>query len=262
MTKTSWSRCSKLALACLVVLVTAAAPVAAVSVGSDDVPGEAEAGSKVTASVTLDELYKNPQLESWTLAGSTELEDVTWTVTYYDQTGAKVGQESFDGRNFSGATIAAADGTSEVEVSVSGTAPEVESYVYDPAQSFTVLHLEQTRAGGSTNDIDSWSAHHFTAESQSARNALDEARAAVDASGSDEAQSTFEKAVSAFESGNSFDLATQLANDAQAQAQQAEQSSQTRRMAIYAGGGLLALGVVVGGVFYWRSQQPGYDKLG
>lgn len=262
MTKTSWNRCSKLALACLVVLVAAAAPAAAVSAGENDVPSDAQVGSKVTASVTLDELYKNPQLESWMLAGSTELEDVTWTVTYYDQTGAKVGQESFDGQNFSGANVAADDGTSEVEVSVSGVAPEVESYAYDPAQSFTVLSLQQTRNGGSTNDIDSWSARHFTEESQSARNALDEARAAVADSGSDEAQSTFEKAVSAFESGNNFGLATQLANDAQSQAQQAEQSSQTKQMAIYAGGGLLALGVVAGGVFYWRSQRTGYDKLG
>ena len=124
------------------------------------------------------------------------------------------------------------------------------------------MSLQQTRNGGSTNDIGSWSAHHFTEESGDARDALDEARAAVDASGSEEAQSTFEKAVSAFESGNSFGLATDLATDAESQAQQAQQSSQTMQMAIYAGGGLLALGAVVGGVFYWRSQQDSYDKLG
>ncbi|ADQ66241.1 hypothetical protein GL213_03180 [Halogeometricum borinquense] len=261
MTKTSWSRFSKLALACLVVLTALAAPVAAVSVGEEDVPSDAQVESKVTTSVTLNELYKNPQLESWTLAGSTELTDVTWTVTYYDQTGAKINQESFDGQNFSGATVAADDGTSKVEIRVAGTAPSVDSYKYDPAQTFDVIHLQQTREGGSSNDIETWTTHHYTEESQSARDALDESKAAVEGVNSDEAQASFDNAVSAFENGN-FELATELANEAQTKAQQAEQSSQTQQMLIYAAGGLLAIAVVVGGVFYWRSQQSGYDKLG
>jgi hypothetical protein len=261
MTKTSWNRFSKLALACLVALTALAAPVAAVSVAEEEVPSEAQVDSKVTATVTLNELYQNPQLESWTLAGSTELTDVTWTVTYYDQTGAKVNQQSFDGQNFSGASIDAGDGTSEVEVRVSGTAPGVDSYVYDPAQSFTAMSLQQTRAGGSSNDIGSWTTQHFTEESQSARSALDEAQAAAQSAGSDQAEATFDNAVSAFENGN-FELATELANQAQSEAQQAQQSSQTQQLLVYAVGGLVALAVVVGGVVYWRSQQDSYDKLG
>lgn len=261
MTKTSWSRFSKLSLACLVALTALVAPVAAVTVADEDVPSDAQVESKVTATVTLDELYQNPQLESWTLAGSTELTDVTWTVTYYDQTGSKIDQQSFDGQNFSGANVVADDGTSEVEVRVSGTAPTIDAYTYDPEQSFTVMSLQQTREGGSSNDLRTWTTHHYTAESQDARSALDESRAAVQNSGSDEAQGTFDNAVSAYENGN-FELATELANQAQSEAEQAEQSSQTRQLLIYAAGGLAAIGVVVGGVFYWRSQQNSYDKLG
>jgi hypothetical protein len=264
MTKTSWNRFSKLALACLLVLSVVAAPAAAVSVANEDVPTEAQVGEKVTATVTLDELYKNPQLESWTLAGGTELTNVTWTVTYYDQTGAKVGQESFDGQNFSGADVSADGGTSEVEVSVTGTVPRVDDYSYDPAQSFTVIELTQTREGGSSNDIDSWTAYHFTSESDSAREALDTAQAAIQgASGTNtqEAEQSFANAVDAYEGGE-FELATTLANEAQNKAESAQQSSQTQQLLIYAVVGLLVVGLLVGGVLYWRSQQSGYDRLG
>lgn len=264
MTKTSWNRCSKLALACLLVLSLAAAPAAAVSVGNDDVPAESEVDTQVTATVTLDELYQDPQLESWTLAGSTELTDVTWTVVYYDQTGAKVGQDEFDGQNFTGADITAADGTSEVEVTVTGTVPEVESYSYDPAQEFTTMELTQTRDGGSSSEIETWTAHHFTSESDEARNALDDAQAAIQsASGAntEEAERQFANAVEAYEGGE-FNLAANLANEAQTKAENAQQSSQTKQLAMYGVGGLLVVALLVGGFLYWRSQQDSYDKLG
>ncbi|SEO26046.1 hypothetical protein SAMN04487948_101393 [Halogranum amylolyticum] len=135
MTKTNSSRCFSLLVACLVLLTTVAAPAAAVSVAESDVPDEAEVGSQVSATVTLDELYKDPQLEAWTLQGETELTDVTWTVTSYDQTGSKLDQQSADGQNAS-VDVAAADDVSEVRVKVTGTVPEVENYSYDPAQQF------------------------------------------------------------------------------------------------------------------------------
>jgi hypothetical protein len=264
MTRTNWSRFSKLALALVVLLSVAAIPAGAVSVASEDVPDEAEVGSKVTASVTLDELYKNPQLEAWSLTGATQLEDVTWTVTYYDQTGSKVDQQSFDGQNFSGAEIVADDGTSEVEVSVTGTVPGVENYSYDPAQAFTVMSLNQTREGGSSNDIGSWTAHHYTEESAAARGQLDSAQAAIAAAGganTQEAQNQFDNAVEAFE-GEEFGLASNLAEDAESKANQAQQSSQTTQLLIYAAGGLVVVALLAGGFLYWKSQQQTYDKLG
>ncbi|ELZ77990.1 hypothetical protein C455_09913 [Haloferax larsenii JCM 13917] len=264
MTKTSWSRSSKLALALVVLLSALVAPAGAVSVASDDVPSEAQADSKVTASVTLDELYKNPQLESWSLAGSTELEDVTWTVTYYDQTGAKVDQQSFDGQNFSGAQVVADDGTSEVEVKVTGTVPSVEEYSYDPAQTFTAVSLNQTREGGSSNHIQTWDVNHYTEDSAAARAKLDSAQAtisSVSGANTKEAQQSFDNAVDAYNSGN-FDLATTLAEEAETRANKAKQSSQTTQLLIYAAGGLVVVALLAGGFLYWKSQQQTYDKLG
>jgi hypothetical protein len=261
MTRTNWSRFSKLLLG-LLVLVSAVAPAGAVSVDTSDVPGDAQVGEKVTATATLTDLYKDPQLEKWTLNGSTDLESVTWTVTYYDQTDAKVGQDSFDGQNFSGATVDAGAGIATVEVKVTGTAPEVESYSYDPAQSFTVMSLEQTREGGATNDIDAWSARAYTEESQSARDALDAAAAAIDEAGNpDAAEEKFSQAVDAYESEN-FELATELANEAESQANSVQKASQRNRLLMYAGAGVFVLGLAIGGFVWYRSQQQTYDKLG
>ncbi len=269
MTKTSWSRCSSALLALLAVvavLAMAVTPAVAVSVGTTDVPEEAKVGAKVDAAVTLEEPYKDPQLEQWTLTGETELTDVTWTVTYYDQTGSKVNQQSFDGQSFGGAKIAASEGVSEVEVHVTGTVPEVEEYTYDPAPTFTVMNLTQARDGGSSNDIGSWSARHYTDESQAAREAIASARNAIDAAGSantGEAEKTLSNAVDAYEGENpDFTLATNLANDAKKQAAKAKQSKQTVQYAMYGVGGLVVLGVLAGGFLWWRSQQDTYDRLG
>lgn len=276
MTRTSWSRSSDPAglarlgglatvvLATLLLCAAVAVPAAAVTVAEEDVTDEAAAGSKVTATVRLDALYQDPQLEQWTLAGETELVDVTWTVTLFDQTGAKVSQESYDGQEFSNASVAAADGTAEVEVRVTGTVPEVTEYRYDPPQRFTLMELDQTRTGGSSNEIGAWETHHYTDESRNARQAIDAAAAAIEnAGGADtsEAEQTMGNAVSAFENGN-FELATELGNEAESQASQARQSSRTMRLALYGVGALLVVGLAVGGFVYYRSQQDTYDKLG
>jgi len=268
MTKTSWNRSFSVALAltALLVLSAVAVPAAAVSVGEEDVPGDAAVGSQIEATVTLTQLYQDPQLEQWQLAGETELTDVTWTVSYIDQTGSKTGQESFDGQTFDGAEIATANGTAEVEIRVSGTVPEVTAYSYDPAQTFTVLALSQTREGGSTNAIDEWTATHYTESSREARNALDDAQAAIDSADSagadvSEAETSIDNAVDAYENGN-FDLAMNLADEAESRANSAQQSSQTFRLALYGVGGLVVIALLVGGFLYWRSQQDSHDKLG
>lgn len=261
--RTNWSRCSKLLVACLVLVSALALPATAATTSEADVPGEAQVGEQVSASVTLTELYRNPQLESWDLAGSTELESVTWTVLYYDQTGSKVDQRSFSGQNFSGATVSAEEGVSEVRVRVTGTVPEVDAYAYDPAQNFTVLSLTQQVEGGASNELLTERARHFTEESQAAREDIDAAKAAIAGSNADtsEAESSLESAVSAYEGGN-FELASKLAGEASEQAQQAQQSSQMVQFAMYGAGALLVLGMLGGGFAWYRSKQSGYDKLG
>jgi len=239
-----------------------AVPAGAVSVAEENAPEEAAVGAQVTATVSLEELYRDPGYESWRLAGETDLTDVTWTVVYYDQTGSKVDQESFDGANFTSGQISADEGISEVEVKVTGTVPGIDAYSYDPAQQFTLLALNQTRSGGTQNDIDSWSAHHYTSESREARQAIDAASAAVESAGSpDAADEKLAQAIEAYESEN-FGLAVELANEAEQRANETEQSRQTRQLLLYGAGGLVLVGLLVGGGLYWRRQQDSYDKLG
>jgi hypothetical protein len=263
----NWSRSSKAALAALVVgLVVAAAaagPAAAVSVAAEDVPEEAAAGSQVTATVTLAELYQNPQLESWQLAGDSQLRNVTWTVIMFDQTGSQVTQESFNGQNFTSSAVAAEDGTAEVELRVTGTVPPVSEFSYDPPQQFLLASLALTREGGSSTDIGSWQAHYYTAASDDARTRLDTARSTIEGTDADtgEASETFDSAVDAYESGN-FDNAVTLADRAASQAESAQQNSQLVQYAMYGVGGLVVVGAAVGGVLWYRSNQDSYDKLG
>jgi hypothetical protein len=264
MTRTSWSRCSRLVVGLLLVL-TLAAPATAVSVGDTSVPEEGQVGEQVTATVTLTELYRNPTLERWQLSGQTALQDVTWVVEYYDQTGARTDQQEFTGQEFSGAQIAATEGTSEVVVRVTGTVPSVSEYTYDPPQQFLLMELTRGQQGGASGTIDTWESHHFTPNSDTARNALDDARTAIESAESagaspTEAEESFASAVDAYENGN-FDNAQSLAQRAQGEAESAESGAEQRRLLLFGGAGVVVLALLVGGVYYWRSQQESYDKL-
>lgn len=258
---TNWNRCFSLLVAALVV-ASLAAPAVAVETAEQQVPEEAEVGTTVEASVELTNLYD--EFEEWQLAGETELANVTWTVTYFDQTDARIGQESFDGQEFSGATITVADNTDRVVVRVSGTAPEIDrdEYSYDPRQRFLLMDLEQERSGGTSNEIGGWEAHYFTAESSAARDMVDEAAAAVaDAGDPDPAATSLQSAIDAYEAGN-FDNAETNAERALTEAERAQNTSQRNRLLLYGGVGLVVVGLVGGGVYYYRSQQDDYDRLG
>ncbi|MEZ3115067.1 hypothetical protein RYH80_03925 [Halobaculum sp. MBLA0147] len=264
MTTTSWNHSSRLlAVAAVVALLAAAvAPATAVSVAETDAPDSAAVGEEVSLTITLTELYREPSLEQWELSGATELTNPTWTVVLYDQTGAKVGQESFGGQTFAGVSVVADDGVSEVEVQLTGSVPEVAEYTYDPHQTFEAATLEQVPPGGGANELTSVATEHFTEESQSAREALDAASSEIEAAGNpSEATETFGLAVSAYESEN-FDNAQKLADEAKGQAQQAQNTANRNRLILMGAGALLVLGIAAGGVFYWRSQQDSTDRLG
>ncbi|WP_313694552.1 hypothetical protein [Halorarum halobium] len=262
MTKTSSNRCSELVqvLVVLALLVAAVAPAAAVSVGDEDVPETGEVGSEVTATLTLTELYSD--YDSWQLAGSTGLENVTWTVTYYDQAGNQVNQQSYDGGTFNGSSVSIDDGTDQVDVRVTGTVPPIEAFTYGDQQEFRLLELRQVREGGTSDEITARNATHYTEESREAREALDSAAAAIESAGTPaNARETFDSAVNAYE-GENFDNAVTLAERAEREANRASSTQQRNRYVLYGVAGLLVLAIVVGGVLYWRSQRDSYDRLG
>ncbi len=257
----NWNRFSKLVLVCMVLTVAFASAAGAVELNSEDMLSDGEVGTQHTSTVQLTELYQNPSLETWTVTGSTEITDVTWTVSYYDQTNARWKQESYDGQTLTAYPVSVSDGTSEVTVKITGTVPEVDTYQYNPAQNFTVMTLTQSRQGGTSNELGQWQATKYTQTSREARAEIDAAASVVNSVNSDEADQSLQNAIDAY-NGEQFELATQLANEAQAQAEQRQQSQQTQQFLFLGAGGVVVLALVIGAVLYWRSQRSQPDKLG
>ncbi len=260
------TRCSKLAVlvAVSLALVAAVAPAAAaVSVSADGVPDSAEVDSKVTSTFTLTELYS--EYDQWTLRGETNLTQVTWTVTTYDQTGAKIAQETYNQPTFNH-SIAAENGVNEIEVEVEGTVSEVGNWSYDPAQSVLVASLAQTQQGGTSSSLASHSTRPYTEDSQAARTAIGDAEDAVEDTadaGADtaEAEDLVSSAVSAYDNGN-FENAQRLAGQATEKAEASASSKQQTSMLLMGAGVLVAVALVGAGLWYWRNNRETYDKLG
>lgn len=259
----NWSHSSRVAAAFLAVAFVAAAPALAVSVSADGVPGEAEVDSTVSANYETTDLYT--EYDAWVLQGTTELTNATWTVQLYDQTGARIGRETYTGSSFQ-QPISAADDVNRVAVTVEGTVPPVENFSYEPAQSVTVSKLSQGQDGGSSDVLESWSTRPYTSSSKDARTAIEDAETAIDdasATGADttEAEELLDSAVSAYNGGN-FDNAVQLANKSAEEASAAAASKQQTSLLIKAGAGVVGLLVVVGGVYWYLNSRETYDKLG
>ena len=140
---------------------------------------------------------------------------------------------------------------------MTGTTPAVEEWSYVPSDQFVVAAFTQQREGGSSNDIATHETHHFTEESDQAREAIDQASAAVEDSGSDDAQSSLDSAISAYENGN-FENAISLAERAEDEASQ----SQLLRTGLMAGGAVLVV-LVLAFVGYrvYKSRQKGPSRL-
>jgi len=253
----NWTRCSKVALAVALLTVVAVGPAAAVEATAEGVPGESEVGTEARASFELTDLYSD--YERWTLRGETELETVTWTVLEFDAADNQINQTSYDGQSFNH-TLDIERDTTRVEVRVAGTTPPVENYTYESREQFRFARFQQVRQGGTQGTIDAYGVHHYTAESKAAREVIDNASTVVEGSGSQDAQDQLSRAIEAYNS-EEFGLAQDLASDARNSARQAKQSQQTTQTLLFGGLGVLALLVVAGGVYYWRSQQDDYDKL-
>lgn len=246
------SRSSSL-VALLLVLVLAVGAAGAVTVSQEDAPSEAAVGSDVTATFVLTDLYTD--YDQWTLRGETELENVTWTVELFNQAGDKLGGDnSYDGQSF-GHPVNIENGDHEVRMTVTGTVPTIGNYTYDPAESFLFAELIQAREGGSSDTIQTYETHHYTEESGEARQAIDEAQAAIDeAGGHEQAERTLNSAIDSYENEN-FDNAVDLADQAQETAERKQTNQSRNRLILIAVGALVLIGIVVGAVIYWRRSR-------
>lgn len=246
-----------LAITFVVVLLGAAGTAAALSVTASNVPEETPVGSETNASITIEDPFTDTPNE-WTLEGETQLENVSWTVTVLDQ-GQQLSQETYGQQSFS-QELAREGGGDQIEIEIAGDVPAVEEHSYDPPENYTLAELRSVQ-GNNTQELTTYSVHHYTNESQSARQEIDAASAAIeDAGGTEDANRSLEQAISAYDNGN-FENAISNAKDAQSAAEQAEQSQEQTQMLLYAGVGVVVLLVVIGGVWYWRNQQDDYDKL-
>jgi uncharacterized protein with FMN-binding domain len=264
------TRCFRLFAVALAV-VGLVGTASAVTVAPQDVPEEAEIGEPADASFTMTGLYEDIDAREWTLVAETELEDPTWNISYYDQTGDLIGSQTPDGESVQAPGVSADDGVSEVRVIVTGTVPSVEDdeYSYPEQDTFVAAQFARQVGDRAPSRLDAFEVVHYTEQSREARQALDDAREAIDAAESEDAdvsgaQSTFENARSVYRSGE-FDEASSLAADAQSAAESAQEdaqaASQTNQLLLYGVGAVVLLLVVGGGVYYYRQSQQQETRL-
>lgn len=252
----NWSRCSRTLLS-LLLLVSLAAPAAAITASSSDVPDQQRVGEETRATITLQDLYEDGT-DEWTLRGRTRLTNATWTVRKVTLNG-DTRSETFTGRSFE-TTVSSDENVERVEVVVRGRAPPVNGFSYDPPQRFEFARLSKV-VGDNVDVVDTWRVHHYTDASQQARRAIDDAEPVVSDAGNQQAREQLDRATQAFESGE-FDLARDLASDAEGTARNAQQSNQTLRLALIGAGVVVVLALVAGGVLYLRAQSEPGDPLG
>ncbi|MFB6086423.1 MAG: hypothetical protein ABEJ84_06405 [Halodesulfurarchaeum sp.] len=257
------SHFSKLAIVAVLLAVVAVGPAAAIDVSASDVPATAEVNSTVDVTYTFEELYTN--YDQWRLTGETQLQSVTWTVTTYDVGETQLNQKQYNAQTFSH-QIAKRDDVAMVTVRLQGTVPEWSEWSYDPPQTLTLATFSETQPGGAKNVLQTSNLRPYTADSQAARTAIDRAQAAIDDAESagvnvQEAKSFLENAISAFDNGN-FANAKDLAADARKTAESAMQSNQRKSTLLMIGGGVLALAILAGLVYWYLSNRETYDKLG
>lgn len=254
----SWIHSSKTAvvLVFLVVLVGATGTAAARDITISGAPDEAEVGSEVTATITIDDAYTEDS--QWTLETETELENVSWTVEEFDQNN-RVEQWTGGNQTFS-QDVSSEPSGDEIRIEITGDVPALDEPSYEPAENVTLVAVKST-TGSNTETLQTYTVHHYTAASKEARTAIDDAQTAIDDAGGDqEASDRLDEAISAYENSN-YELAKSIASDAEETAKQTKQSQQTNQLVLYGGIGAVVLIAVVGGVLYWRNQGDDYDKL-
>jgi flagellar basal body-associated protein FliL len=241
----SWIHSSKaIVLGVLLALsVAAVGTTAAVSVQEPDV-SPVQVGETVSVETTVEEPFRDAP-DQWTLSGSTELENASWTVQVSAQ-GDPVDTQDFTGQSFS-YDLESQTGATEVVVEVNGDAPAITSYNYEElsAENVTVAALSR---GPNELERGTVTTHRYTEDSREARQAID---AAIESVGGE--NDKIGQAISSYNTGN-FQNAISLANEA-------ESGAQSSQLVMIAAGVVVVLALVGGGVYYWRQNRDQGHKL-
>ncbi|MCD2198722.1 hypothetical protein LPA44_02250 [Halobacterium sp. KA-4] len=258
------NRCSKLAVALVVLLAVAAVPAAAVSI-SGDAPGSVQAGAQQETTFTVADPFES--YEEWTLQAETDLTDVTWQIVTFDNAGNQIDEATITGQSVS-YDFAASSGAVRAEVTIVGTVPSSNawSWSYDPAQTITYAEFVQAQPGGASNTLETYSTRPYTTASQEARTAISDAEAAIQQAENagasvGGAKSDLQDAIEFYNGGN-FEQAVSNAEQAESAANSAASSAERTDLIIMIGAALVVLLLLAGGVYWYLQQRDSYDKLG
>lgn len=259
----SWSRCSDWIGITLLLVLTLALTVGSVGAAPQVEQTEgptmddgAEVGSSVQATFEIENPFDDISQSQYTFEASTNLTDASWTITTFDSSGGQLNR-------FSSGEAEISSNVARIEVSVSGTVPEVAEFDYAAGKESFVL---ASFAGGGLGEFSKTEAYHYTtgeedsAGSKEAREALDAAKAALDdakssGAGVSGAQDTFDSAKSSYNE-EAFRTAKNDAEDAESKANSAASSAQLQTYALY---GVVAIVLIggIGGFVWYRKQQSG-----
>lgn len=253
MKEMSWTHSSKaVAIGVLLVVALGAAVPAAGITFDGEAPESTQTGEEVEMTVTIEEPFTDPLPNQWTLVGNTTLENAQWTITAEDNTGEVVTRSDTNEIDLN-----SEDGITSVTVELRGEVPEMTEgdFNYESQEEENYLAMELLRATESGNsqlgDDARWTAHRYTEGSQTARQAIDDARDAG-ASGED-----IDRAISLYNSGE-FDTAEDLANEAE---QNQQSSEQTQSLLLFGAAGVVVIALLGGGYYVYQQRSRDTNKL-
>jgi len=258
----SWTHSSKAVALGVLLAITlgAVGTAAAVSFTEESAPDSKEVGEEATIEVTMEDLYADDLPNEWELKTGTELQNPDWTVIVRDAAGEEVARQEEATESIT-QVLSSDQNHVEVQVTVTGEVPEIESYRYEniEQESITALNITQVVEGGTSNlEGGEWTIHQYTSDSQNARDALDNAREALNGTNNQEAQSRFDEAKS-FYKNEEFDRAITAAEDVQDMAGSSDDSGLPLPLIIGAVAVLVVL--IGGGIYYYQQSQQQTSKL-
>lgn len=248
----SWTHSSKVVAVgvLLAVALGTAGIVAGVSFDGSGVPDSVEVGEEPEFNVSTDDPFADKE-SPWTIEADSDLDEADITIV-----AETVDGDVTEASGEEGLELSSEEGVNNVRIHVAnGEVPPVQQYNYEDPEQEEVTVLTVSDASGTV--IDSWSVHRYTEESREARQAIDDASDIVADEGGDSAQERLDEAIVHYNNGE-FDSAITAAEDAENQAQS---GGELMRILLIVVGALVVLGIVGGGVYYWRQSKQDTSRL-